>query len=138
MCKPCTVLNKKTHSLNGRSLMNELDAQILEAIKSKPGQKADVGAVEELGFAGLHPVVNHLRKLFSRMEGWSLTAPQAVVTFVLIVWLRQVLELMLEGRQVLTLHLSLRNGLADLLHVTVSWAVVFVLIAFEKLWDVVD
>lgn len=72
----------------------------------------------------------NLHSLITRIEAWPVTPAQAVLTFLAIVLLRYGLESLLEARHVLALHLDLRPGLTDFLHVLVSWAVLYGLLAF--------
>lgn len=72
---------------------------------------------------------NPLLRLISNIEVWPVTPAQAVLTFLAIVLVRFCLESLLEARHTLALHLDLRLGLTDFLHVLVSWVVLYALLA---------
>lgn len=70
-----------------------------------------------------------LSAILGRLETWTLTPLQAITSFLAIVFIRYFLEALLESHHVLAPHLDLRLGLVDLLHVLVSWAVLYALLS---------
>lgn len=70
-----------------------------------------------------------LRTHIDHIETWPLSSAQAVLTFLAIVLVRYSFEFLLEDSHTLALHLDLRPALTDLLHVLMSWAVLYVLLA---------
>mgnify|MGYP005845467135 CR=1 FL=1 len=67
------------------------------------------------------------RHVIQPIESIELGVRQALAAFLAVVFARYFLEALLEGQGVLALHLDLRYGLTDFLHVMVSWGVLFIL-----------
>jgi len=77
----------------------------------------------------IQPCVQLFRQRIHHIESWNITAAQAIVTFLIIVWIRNTLEKLLEEHHVLALQLNVHDWIIDLIHVMASWASIFILIS---------
>lgn len=68
-----------------------------------------------------------IRDYILTIESLSITSTQAVITFLVVVWLRNSLEKLLEAKHIFVLELDLRDTFIDLLHVYASWFTLYLL-----------